>query len=309
MIYLFTTAAHSYTADGFRFLADRRPPLKQKSYGWLFRQNGLCLATAIFTDFDRLNYEQHRRADWIAAKMTEAGVRVLNRPAQVRGRFELLRSLHDTGRNPYQVWRAEERPRMPAARFPVFLKSEGAHSQPYGGLIGSQAELDAAIENLPGSGAPLAHVLVTQFCNVEIRPGIWRRCTSYRVGGQCFPGLPIVEDNPFVKWGKYGLATESDFADALAFWREDPHADWVREMFEAARIDYGRADYTVVNGKPVLFEINTNPNIPYRHRSRDGAYLQASRSTQRLVARMVGGLDGKDREVDLVKVNRRNVLI
>ena len=309
MIYFFTAASHGFTTKGLLNVPVSRPPLVHKPYGWLFEQPSIKFGTAIFTDFDRLNYEHLRRAERISRNLQKAGVRVLNRPAQVRGRFELLRHLHDTGRNPVQVWRAEERPKLSPEDFPVFLKSEGAHKYPIGGLIKTQAQLDREIDRLPDRGVPVSFILVTRFCNTETRPGVWRRYTSYRIGSRVFAGLPLAEDKPFVKYGKYGLATPEDFADATATWRENRYVDWAQSMFDTARIEYGRADFGMVDGKPVLFEINTNPDIPYRHKSRDPAYLLASRATQSLVGYALAALDQPDVEVDLTKINKKSLAI
>ena len=40
--------------------------------------------------------------------------------------------------------------------------------------------------------------------------------------------------------------------------------DVLRRAFELARVDYGRADFAIVGGRPQIYEINTNP----RHGSR-----------------------------------------
>jgi len=41
----------------------------------------------------------------------------------------------------------------------------------------------------------------------------------------------------------------------------NPHADWIRDVFRLARIDYGRIDYGFVDGRPQAYEINTNSTI------------------------------------------------
>jgi len=283
MIYYFAARGYLAPASGLVDLKAPRVPVRRRSYDWLFRQRRLRLAAAIFTDLDRLSSDDHVRAEQIAAKFEKRGIRVFNRPARVKLRFELLRRLHDTGRNPFQVWRAEERPAVPADRFPVFVKSEGAHKRPVGGLIHDQASLDAVIGGLAHDGFPIRHFLVTEFCNAAMRDGVWARYTSYKIGERVFAGLPIFEDDPFVKYGTYGLAGEADFEHAVAVWQENRHAAALRRFFDIACIDYGRADYTVLDGRPVLYEINTNPTIPYEHVSRNDAYLAASRAVQRQV--------------------------
>ncbi|HLX69399.1 MAG TPA: hypothetical protein VKV04_07215 [Verrucomicrobiae bacterium] len=45
------------------------------------------------------------------------------------------------------------------------------------------------------------------------------------------------------------------------FLEKNPHASALREIFDLARIEYGRCDYSVVNGRLQVWEINTNPII------------------------------------------------
>jgi len=52
-----------------------------------------------------------------------------------------------------------------------------------------------------------------------------------------------------------GLAKELDYIGG------NPHADELKRAFEIAGIDYGRADYGIVNGRPQIYEINTNPHL------------------------------------------------
>jgi hypothetical protein len=42
---------------------------------------------------------------------------------------------------------------------------------------------------------------------------------------------------------------------------ENPHARNVAEIFRIARNDYGRIDYTFVNGRLQTYEINLNPTV------------------------------------------------
>ena len=49
--------------------------------------------------------------------------------------------------------------------------------------------------------------------------------------------------------------------EELEYVESNPHADSVREIFELARIDYGRIDYGLAGGEIQTWEINTNPMI------------------------------------------------
>jgi hypothetical protein len=51
------------------------------------------------------------------------------------------------------------------------------------------------------------------------------------------------------------------YEEENAILREDPYRDTLRQVFELAEIEYGRADFGIVEGKPQIYEINTNPTI------------------------------------------------
>ena len=44
------------------------------------------------------------------------------------------------------------------------------------------------------------------------------------------------------------------------FVMDNLHAEALRKVFSIARIQYGRADFALVNGRIQVYEINTNPN-------------------------------------------------
>ncbi len=305
MIYLFTTFAHKYTTCGIHQAKGARVPARTRSYSWLFRRYRHLRASAVvFTDFDRLDYERQMAVTKLAKFFQEQGVRVLNRPGRVMERFELLHSLHRSGMNPYKVWRAEMSPSLEASDFPVFLKSEGSHDHPLGGILNSQAELDDALIALRRAGIPLHFILVTQFVDAPVREGVWMRYTSYRIANQVFAGLPVFENAPFVKYGTLGLPSEKEFAYMQQVVRENHHAEQLKRLFEHAGIEYGRADYMVKDGQVILFEINTNPTIPRKHGSSRPEIRALSAESQMQVARAVAALDGPDVSMRLPKSYR-----
>ena len=61
--------------------------------------------------------------------------------------------------------------------------------------------------------------------------------------------------------GKHGLATEQMYQDDDRATRENRFSDCIGEAFRIAEIQYGRADFGLVNGRPQVYEINTNPNL------------------------------------------------
>ena len=42
-----------------------------------------------------------------------------------------------------------------------------------------------------------------------------------------------------------------------------PFMETIKQVFEIANIEYGRVDFGIVAGKPVFYEINTNPCVGF----------------------------------------------
>lgn len=55
------------------------------------------------------------------------------------------------------------------------------------------------------------------------------------------------------------LVTDDFIAEELDYLRTNPHEAEVRRAFELAKIEYGRIDYSLSNGKLQIWEINSNP--------------------------------------------------
>jgi hypothetical protein len=73
---------------------------------------------------------------------------------------------------------------------------------------------------------------------------------------------PCVHDAHWlVKYGKRGSATAELYADELRMMHENPFAEPIWRAFEIAGIEYGRADFGLVGGRPQVYEINTNPQV------------------------------------------------
>src|SRR5688572_7843135 len=130
MIVFITTRGHGYTVDplhdgSFDFDV---PKVRTATYEALFRARKVPSATYIFSDIERLTpAELHLAAD-LYRGFGEAGLTRLNDPAKVMSRFELLRALHRSGINPFNVHRADDDPRP--ARFPVILRRGFDHRLP-----------------------------------------------------------------------------------------------------------------------------------------------------------------------------------
>ncbi len=263
MIHFVTTRDHAYTMKHLaRRLGRDRCLLWQ--YETLFTHPKLPTGTWVFTDHERLSAYEIFLASRVAHHLEQGGARVLNHPARVARRFDVLRLLREVGINSFSAWRAEARPRP--ERFPVFIRNEYDHRAGQPMLLPDQATLDDALAALQRDGNPLFGKLVVEYAGEEVSPGIWQRLQTYCVAGTIIAHTNVVDFDWVVKDTKdtKRLYEHPEFdrfiAQEQAFISGNLHADVLRRAFQLAGIEYGRADFALVDGRPQIYEINTNPN-------------------------------------------------
>jgi hypothetical protein len=261
MLVFITTPAHAYTC---RALVSGRlgaalPRTRVISYDWLFGRATVPRATYIFSDLERLEPWQARLAGELYLRLGQAGLRCLNNPALVLNRTSLLRALHAAGVNPFTCWRAEDAPRP--VRFPVFIRAEDDHGLPMSGLLATQEALDAELQALRRRGVPLRGLIVVEYCAQPISPGVWRKYGSFRIGAGYSLDHGVIEDRWLVKYGAVGVATDEMVQHEYDAVSQNVVPPQVQRAFDAAGIEYGRADHAEVEGQAVVYEINTNPHI------------------------------------------------
>jgi hypothetical protein len=261
MIVFLTAPGHEYTVAQLAAgtYAAGLPVIRVIDYHRAFWARRLPRATYIFTDFERLAGWEQRAAAELFQELRAAGRRCLNDPACAMTRFELLRALHRTGVNPFNVHRADDHP-LPA-RFPVFIRVEEAHRAPLTGLLATPAEMRAALTGLVADGWPSRLLLVVEFCAEPIAPNLWRKHGTMRIGDQVFFYANVSEDHWAVKYGKLGLATPAMWEQERAVIADARFTNILRPVFDTAGLEYGRADHGTVAGRQVIYEINSNPNL------------------------------------------------
>src|SRR5262245_22009431 len=263
MIHFVTTRDHAYTLT---HLVDRlgRDRCRVHHYERLFQRKRLPAGTWIFTDHERLSAYELDLAARVAARLEKGGARVLNHPARVLRRFDMLTALKRAGINQFSAWRAESFPRPQS--FPVFIRNEYDHDAQHPPLLADQAALDARLAELQEHGHSLVGKLVIEYAAEEVCAGVWQRLQTYCIGGEIIAHTNVVDFHWQVKdAGELARverhpAFESFLAHEHAFISKNLYADTLRRAFALARIDYGRADFALVNGRPQIYEINTNPN-------------------------------------------------
>ena len=291
MIVIITVRGHEYTfaplADGSYGFA--LPRVRTMTYDRLWMARRVPRATYVFTDIDRLAPWELRLAADLYQRMRTAKLKCLNNPARVMSRVALLRALHLAGINPFDIYRADEQPRP--ARFPVFLRPEDFHRSPRPRLLADQAALEAALADRQHRFRPLRGTVVVEHCPARYDETLWCKWGTFRVADRMSVDHIGVEDHWFVKYGVWEMLTDTVVADEHDAVKTNRFAADVGKAFEIAGIEFGRADHAVIDGRTVIYEINTNPKI--------GPYVPdrfpLRRETQKLAReRLAAALDAVD---------------
>lgn len=229
------------------------------SYDRLLAAHQLPRATYVFADMDRLGFWDLELAARVFRQLTGAGVRALNDPARVLQRVALLRTLRSSGINSFAVARVEDG--EAPARFPVFLRTQSAHRGPLSGLLPDRAAADAAVAAALADGVPLRELVLVEYRAEPVRDGLFRKLSVFRVGDRMVPSISVHESKWSAKSGERGSADAALYEEELAIVTRNRFGEAIRPAFEAGGIEYGRADFGLVAGRPEIYEINTNPKI------------------------------------------------
>jgi hypothetical protein len=261
MIILVTTPGRNRTVQCMRdgTFGVKVPDVRTTDYDRLFRAWSVPRATYIFTDFERLYPRELKAAADLYRRLKAAGMRCLNDPALAMSRAELLTMLERRGINPFGVHRADTGPAP--RRFPVFIREEMGHVKASPDLFHDQAALDRALRGLQASGTPLRGQLVIELAAEPYADGLWAKWGTWRIGEAMVVEHVSVDDTWLVKTGD-----KSKLTDVIAAEEDDAvftnrFAAELAPAFELAHIEYGRADHGRFCGRPVLYEINSNPYI------------------------------------------------
>ena len=261
LIYL-STARHDYTirelflGPGERF----RPHVVPMDYDRALATvvDALPRATWVFTDFDRLDPDRSASAAILWQRLADRGDRLLNHPTRSMRRFELLRAMHAAGINAFDVWHLTDR-RAPT-RYPVFLRRADAHAGPLSQLLHDPDQLRRAIARLFADGVPRDQLIIVEYCDTRGADGLFRKYGVGRFG----PDLMTFHLQIGTEWAsKAGgrVRTDDVVAEEMAYIDASPHLEMARTLFDMARIDYGRIDFGLRDGRPQVWEINSNPTL------------------------------------------------
>jgi hypothetical protein len=261
MIYYLVTRRYSSTIRRLlRDVRELRDAICYLSYEELFYQLGGPIGHYIFCDIDRLSRYEREIAGAFARSLRLAAptAKLLNDPAKTLDRVPLLAELHRAGINDFAAVRLDIGARP--SRFPVFIRTEDGHFGPETDLLMDEASFDAALGDLRDRGLPLCGRIAVDFAGKPDADGRYRRYSAYKIGERIFADELFISEHWAVKdavarWDRETIAEELKFIHA------NPHEETLRKAFAAGHIDFGRADYGVVDGRVQIYEINTNPDF------------------------------------------------
>lgn len=210
----------------------------------------------LFTDIERLDETETGRAQTLYRRLEEHPdtALILNHPTRSMCRLEVLTTLREQGLNTFGVYRAADLTASP--RFPVFVRDENEHGTGFSSLLSSRDELDRHLLTL---GGKLEGKVVVEFCDTSDASGVVRKYGAFKVADRI-----VARQIHFSRrWvlREPDIVTPETTREELEYVETNPHAEQIRQIFTLARIDYGRIDYSVIDGRIQTWEINTNPMI------------------------------------------------
>ncbi len=266
MIYFFVPSASRFGIDDY--VADRGGPLADVlsvvPYEDLVRERTVPTGTCVLSALDQLTGPQRAAAVELCESLPPTA-RVLNHPGRTLLRYDLLRKLHVRGVNDFRAFRLSDK--IDSLRFPVFLREENAHRGNVSELVTTRKELDAALVVAIIRGVPASELLVVEFSDTVSSNGVYRKYSAYVVGDAVIPRCINSCDYWMVKHSRIAY-DDASIREEREYLESNPHESWLRDEFRQANVQYGRIDYSLRDGEPRIWEINTHPTIGGRRDNR-----------------------------------------
>jgi len=218
----------------------------------------------VLSALDQLLPAGLRFARAMADQLVAAGVRVLNHPALALRRYDLLDELFRRGLNRHRALRATDD--LAGLRYPVFLREESHHTGALTPLLHTPELLRTELGRAVVRGLPLDDLLVVEFCDTADPAGAYRKYAAFIVGSEILPRSMALGGNWALKHSGSAF-TEATAHEERAYLLGHTHDAELRAIFEASRIEYGRIDYALLEGRIETWEINLNPTIGRGSRS------------------------------------------
>jgi hypothetical protein len=215
--------------------------------------------TYVFSALDQLRPATAKLVLEIHQQLKDAyGVRFLNNPETTLQRFDLLSELNRQGLNEFRAVRAHGD--LTSLRFPVFLRHERLHHGPLTSLLNSKRAVQQAIGRALVQGHSLRDLLIVEFCDTANEAGYYRKYGAFVVGRKVIPRS--------LNYGREWMLkhSQTEFTlpmvlEELDYVVQNPHEQELSKIFELAKVEYGRIDYSIKNARVQTWEINLYPTI------------------------------------------------
>lgn len=241
-----------------RWRESNEPEIQCVAYEDVFMQQAVPGGTWIFVGAEQLPAIGKILAEAVWQSLTDAGQIVINRPQLLPSRHVLLDRMYRAGINEFRSYLPREI--CEEVRYPVFVRQAEQHTGSMSGLIGSRKQLEAFLRWQRLRGYKLDELLVIEFCDTANALGEYRKYSAQYVRGEVSARYLHVDTHWMVK--AHGSTFNDQWAhEECEFIRENSHAAEIKNVFDLAKIEYGRIDYGLLDGRVQVWEINTNPTI------------------------------------------------
>ena len=261
MIYFLTTERNMFPMrrflrSGGKVLADQIVLLP---YTRIHELSNMERGNIVFSDHDLLGENQRliQKEIYNTIRTQNEDLKLLNDPSRVLLRKPMLRNLSEVnGFNCYSFG-----DNLEEARFPVFVREENRHTGPLTNLIYNPDGLMRNLDRLIRIGYSSRELLIVEYSESVNQRGEFVKYSAFHLLGEVFPRyLNFSHDwNVKADLPPKDPLMEARNGEIAEYMEQNPHRDWIRNIFEIAGIDYGRIDYGMVDGKCVAWEINLNP--------------------------------------------------
>jgi hypothetical protein len=255
--YVTQRGAHTFRDYLQDWAGDLKLILKIRLYENFLQWPAAEQGTYIFSDLERLTDEQlaimRDHAEQLQRQFPDA--RILNHPQMAMRRLDLLNALHARGINAFRAFPVKALPSD--MRYPLFLRIEREHQGPASRLVADANQLKIEALKLSVAGVRLDEVLAVEYCETRSADDWYRKYSAFRIGPHIFPAHIIFSRHWVAKDG--AAETDALLQEEADFMQTHPHGPWLRQVFDLANLQYGRIDYSMLNGQPQIWEINTNP--------------------------------------------------
>lgn len=260
MIYYISTAEHEYALGKYLhyYASDIKEQIRIIPYERLFQIDLLQRGVFIFTDFDRLTDAVLNKVSNYCDWLIESSITTLNHPKYSLMRFALLDCLYKKNINDFAVWRLSDW--QSVSRFPVFIRHEKGHDDLLSDLLETPQALAETVDMLVKQEEYCDDIIIVEFYNKPLDDNKYRKYSVYKVGDTFYAQHCFSSENWFIKFPGQKMSNREK-SETRDFVKKNPHKEKLKEIFQIAKIDYGRIDYCIVDNKIQVFEINTNPTV------------------------------------------------